>query len=89
VVHYYSVIYNLEGLLGKQFTFRSIVNNYNYYLFLALSIRGRFVFILDGFDEMKRTMSWGTLRYNLQQLNQLVSPNSKVCSGQVKPDTLI
>lgn len=69
---------SLEGLLGRQFTSLSIVPNYNFGLFMALNSNGRFVIFLDGFDEMKRTMSWDSLLYNLKQLNRLVAPNSKV-----------
>jgi hypothetical protein len=68
----------LEGLLGRQFTSVTLCQNYNFQLFTALNARGRFVFFLDGFDEMKRTMSWESLLFNLTQLNQLVAPLSKV-----------
>jgi hypothetical protein len=68
----------LEGLLGKQFTSATSCPNYNFQLFMSLNMRGRFVFFLDGFDEMKKTMSWDALLFNLTQLNQLVTPKSKV-----------
>jgi hypothetical protein len=67
----------LEGLLGRQFTSVSPCPNYNYQLFLNLNARGRFVFFLDGFDEMKKIMSWDALLFNLNQLNQLVGPKTK------------
>jgi len=69
---------DLEGLLGSQFTSHSIVKNYNFRLFMRLNELGRFVFLLDGFDEMKKTMSWDSLNYNLGQLKRLVNKNSKV-----------
>jgi DNA-binding protein Fis len=69
---------HLEGLLGRLFTTNTNVHNYNYDLFHALNRRGRFFIVLDGFDEMKRTMSWDALRYNLAQLNQLFHERSKV-----------
>jgi hypothetical protein len=68
----------LEGLLGRQFTAFTFCPNYNFQLFLTLNRRGRFILFLDGFDEMKRTMSWDSLMFNLVQLNQLVTPLSKV-----------
>lgn len=68
----------LEGLLGRQFTSITLCHNYNFQLFTSLNVRGRFVFFLDGFDEMKKTMSWDSLVFNLTQLNQLVTPKSKV-----------
>ena len=68
----------LEGLLGRLFTTHTSVHNYNYDLFLALNRRGKFLILLDGFDEMKRSMSWESLRYNLSQLNRLIDENSKV-----------
>jgi hypothetical protein len=68
----------LEGLLGKVFTATNVVVNYNFELFMALNAAGRFLIILDGFDEMKHTMSWSQFKYNFGQLHRLVVPNSKV-----------
>lgn len=69
---------SLEGLLGKHFTSTAVIRNYCFDIFMALNQRGRFVIFLDGFDEMKHTMSWDTMRFNFQQLNRLISENSKV-----------
>lgn len=69
---------SLEGLLGRHFTYVAVVPNYNFHTFMMLNANGRFVILLDGFDEMKKTMSWEAMRYNLQQLNRLVVPQSKV-----------
>lgn len=68
----------LEGLLGSQFTSNSTIKNYNFQLFEKLNRLGKFVFLLDGFDEMKKTMSWESLKYNLDQLFRLISEKSKV-----------
>lgn len=68
----------LEGLLGSHFTSYNIIHNYNFHLFIKLNELGKFLIILDGFDEMKKTMSWDSLVYNMSQLNRLVTPNSKV-----------
>jgi hypothetical protein len=69
---------SLEGLLGKLFTARSVVRNYSFDVFMALNSMGRFVVFLDGFDEMKHTLSWPEFKYNFRQLNRLVTGNSKV-----------
>jgi hypothetical protein len=69
---------SLEGLLGRHFTSVSVVQNYNFHVFMKLNCEGRFVVILDGFDEMKKTMSWEAMLYNLSQLNRLVNANAKV-----------
>lgn len=68
----------LEGLLGKLFTSVSIIKNYSFPLFMKLNEDGKFLIILDGFDEMKRTMSEDALIFNFEQLNRLVSKKSKV-----------
>jgi hypothetical protein len=69
---------SLEGLLGRHLTSTAIIPNYNFQLFMHLNALGRFLLILDGFDEMKRAMSWESMRYNFHQLNRLVMPRSKV-----------
>lgn len=69
---------DLEGLLGKILSAQNVVRNYHFGLFMELNKRGRFFVILDGFDEMKHTMSWREFRHNFTQLNRLVSPNSRV-----------
>jgi energy-coupling factor transporter ATP-binding protein EcfA2 len=69
---------SLEGLLGKLFTSVSVVRNYTFDAFMALNIAGRFVIILDGFDEMKHTLSWDEFKFNFQQMNRLVKGQSRV-----------
>lgn len=68
----------LEGLLGRHFTALYEVDNFRFSAFMDLNSRGRFVVILDGFDEMKRSISWESLRYNFTQINRLVCEKSKV-----------
>lgn len=68
----------LEGLLGKLFTAQNVVAGYQFGLFMELNRRGRFLLILDGFDEMKHTMSWSEFRHNITQLHRLVTAGSKV-----------
>ena len=45
---------------------------------MTLNALGRFVVLLDGFDEMKHMLTWEEFRFNFRQLNRLVSRNSKV-----------
>lgn len=72
---------SLEGLIGKHFTTTVVSGNYNFNVFMELNRRGRFVVFLDGFDEMRQTMSWDVMRYNFQQLNRLVVESAKVVLG--------
>jgi hypothetical protein len=69
---------NLEGLFGRQFTANYSVRNYSWSSFERLNRLGKFVVLLDGFDEMKHTLSWNEFRYNFQQLVRLVVPGSRV-----------
>jgi NACHT domain len=68
----------LEGLLGKLLAAQNQVPNYHFNLFMELNRRGRFFIVLDGFDEMKHTMSWREFSHNFSQLNRLVMPDSRV-----------
>jgi len=69
---------SLEGLLGRVLASSAMVRNYNFDVFMALNARGRFVLFLDGFDEMKHTLSWDQFRYNFHELNRLVGADSRV-----------
>jgi len=69
---------SLSGLLGKVFTTRRVARNYSFDLFMRLNRRGRFVILLDGFDEMKHSLSWEAFRYNLAEINKLVAGQSKI-----------
>jgi hypothetical protein len=68
----------LEGLLGKHFTATHQVVGYSFSAFHSLNVHGRFVIILDGFDEMKQLLSWREFRYNLYQLNRLHAGDSRL-----------
>jgi hypothetical protein len=61
----------LEGLLGKLLAAQNIVPGYHFKLFMELNRLGRFVIILDGFDEMKHTISWAEFKHNFTELNRL------------------
>ena len=69
---------SLEGLLGKILAGQHRVPGYNFALFHELNRRGRFVVILDGFDEMKHAMSWPEFKYNLSQLQRLMVASARV-----------
>jgi hypothetical protein len=68
----------LEGLLGRALTATSPVPGYSFDAFMQLARSGQFVLILDGFDEMKRTLTWEEFKYNLAQLNRLISGDNRV-----------
>ena len=69
---------SLEGLLGKHFTSNALIPNYTFESFMALNEHGRFIILLDGFDEMKQTLSWDEFKYNFKQINRLVIGESKI-----------
>ncbi len=69
---------SIDGLLGRIFASQHRVPGYHFGLFRELNKRGRFLIILDGFDEMKHAMSWSDFKFNFGQLNSLVVPNSRI-----------
>lgn len=69
---------SLEGLLSKSLTTTHGVVRFNFELFMELNKEGLFCIILDGFDEMKHTMSWDQFKYNIKQLNRLLDGNTRV-----------
>jgi hypothetical protein len=68
----------LEGLLGKLLAAQNRIPDYHFNIFSELNRRGRFVIILDGFDEMKHMMSWSEFQHNFTELNRLNGSNSRV-----------
>lgn len=68
----------LEGVLGAMFTYEFPVPHFNVHRFFDLNRRGRFLLILDGFDEMKHAMTWTDFRAQLAELNKLISGHSRV-----------
>ena len=69
---------NLEGLLGAMFTSDHIVEGYNYSRFIEFNEKGRFLIVLDGFDEMKHAMTWADFRSQVAELNRLIAGEAKV-----------
>jgi len=69
---------SLEGLLGKVLTTSNHVGNYNFASFMELNKLGRFVILLDGFDEMKQALTSGEFRHNFKELNRLCVGAAKI-----------
>ncbi|WP_293824679.1 hypothetical protein [uncultured Brevundimonas sp.] len=69
---------DLEGFLGAMLTRQHNVRGYNFTRFLDFNRKGRFLIVLDGFDEMKHAMSFSEFRAQVGQFNQLITPGSKV-----------
>ncbi|WP_341781326.1 NACHT domain-containing protein [Ectopseudomonas mendocina] len=69
---------SLEGLLAKSLTSARAVQKYTFELFMELNRCGQFCILLDGFDEMKHTMTWDQFRHNVKELNRLIEGKSKV-----------
>jgi hypothetical protein len=68
----------LEGLLGKLLAAQNRIPSYHFSIFTELNLRGRFLIILDGFDEMKHVMSWQEFQHNFTELNRLNGSQSRV-----------
>lgn len=71
----------LEGLLGKLLAAQYRLPNYHFGAFMELNRRGHFLIVLDGFDEMKHTMSWTEFQHNFTELNRLVPRTRKSSSS--------
>ena len=69
---------SLEGLICKHFTQENVVPGFSYPLFESFNRRGRFLIILDGFDEMKHAMSFEAFEFNVDQFRALVEPGARV-----------
>lgn len=68
---------SLEGLICTHFSARYNVENFTFARFLEMNKMGRFVIILDGFDEMKHMLTSQEFRYNFSQLGRLHGPNTR------------
>lgn len=69
---------DVRGLITHELVNRHGIANGSFELFQSLNASGRFVIILDGFDEMKQGMTADSLLFNFNQLGVLCTPNSKV-----------
>ncbi|MDR3509657.1 MAG: NACHT domain-containing protein [Caulobacteraceae bacterium] len=70
---------SIEGLIGSVLAGGNpSVNGYNYPIFSRLNAIGRFIIILDGFDEMKHMMTHAEFIANFDELNKLVDGAAKL-----------
>lgn len=69
---------SLQGLLGAHLASAYEIPGYSYSKFREMNRNGRFVVILDGFDEMKHLITWSEFLYNISQLVQLSEGDSRV-----------
>lgn len=70
---------SLEGLIGTALAgTHPAVQGYKFPLFAHLNAIGRFVILLDGFDEMKHMMTQAEFVANFDELNKLVDGEAKV-----------
>ncbi len=68
----------VDGLITHELVNRHGVKRGSYECFQMLNRQGRFLLILDGFDEMKQGMTADVLAYNFAELNKLCTQGSKV-----------
>lgn len=69
---------DLDGLVSKMLASRYRLANYNFQDIMSLNKRGKFVFIFDGFDEMKHALTWEQFKFNFTQINRTVMGASRV-----------
>jgi hypothetical protein len=68
----------LDGLFASTLTRDNGVHGYNFNTFWNLHEAGRFVIILDGFDEMKHAMTKGEFSAISKEIRKLILSNSKI-----------
>jgi hypothetical protein len=69
---------DIRGLITHELVNRHGVASGSFELFQSLNANGRFVLILDGFDEMKQGMTLDSLLFNFNQISMLCTSNSKI-----------
>ena len=69
---------SISGLITHELVNRHGLSNGSFELFNSLNTAGRFLIILDGFDEMKQGMTLDSLLYNFYQLSLLNKNKAKV-----------
>ena len=69
---------SVEGLIADELSNRHALANGSFTVFQSLNAAGRFLLILDGFDEMKEGMSSDALTYNFAEINRLLIGEAKV-----------
>jgi hypothetical protein len=78
----------IEGLFASVLTRDKGVHGYNFNTFWNLHEAGRFVIILDGFDEMKHAMNKSEFSAITKEIRRLILSNSKVLLLG-RPDVII
>jgi len=68
----------IDGLFANVLTNEFGVHGYNFNTFWNLHQAGRFVIILDGFDEMKHAMTKAEFSAIAKEIRKLIIPRSKV-----------
>ncbi len=68
----------LSGVLSELFQSQHKIETYSYQRFRNFHERGRFLIILDGFDEMKHAMSWNDFSYIVGELAKMNNERSKI-----------
>ena len=68
----------LSGVLAELFQSDHNIESYSYHRFREFHDRGRFLVILDGFDEMKHAMSWTDFSYIVSELAKMNNSQSKI-----------
>lgn len=69
---------DIRGLITHELVNRHGAPNGSFNLFQMINRAGKFVIILDGFDEMKQGMTADSLLYNFNQLTELFTSRSKI-----------
>lgn len=69
---------DIKGLITHTLVNKYGVSNGSFALFDKMNRSGKYLIILDGFDEMKQGMSGDALRYNFSELNSLMVDQAKV-----------
>ena len=63
---------SIRGLINSLFSDEFGIEGYKYSLFLTLMEQGRFVVILDGFDEMKHAMRRRDIEKNFESIREFI-----------------
>lgn len=74
----YNKVPDIDALLINFFTTELGYSNINIQVFKKLNIAGKFILILDGFDEMARLVTPIERRLTFIEICKLVTPNNKV-----------
>lgn len=68
----------IDGILGSHFTNEYSIPTFNWRHFCRLNEKGRYLIILDGFDEMKHAMTWHQFKAQVRELLDLLQGDAKV-----------